>query len=72
MRLGQRKKVLGDIFTNRFSLIEGREFKAKIEMEMEEGKLSDIESKNRRGYIVKIVIQSLGKPLVLPVRLEKV
>jgi cytoskeletal protein CcmA (bactofilin family) len=39
-------KVLGDIFTNKFSVTEGGEFNGKIEMKMDENKGFD-ESKTR-------------------------
>jgi cytoskeletal protein CcmA (bactofilin family) len=38
-------KVLGDIFTNKFSLIEGGEFNGKIEMNPDENKVLIFQSK---------------------------
>jgi cytoskeletal protein CcmA (bactofilin family) len=39
-------KVLGDISTNRFSVMEGGEFNGKIEMRIEEKRVLDFEAKN--------------------------
>jgi cytoskeletal protein CcmA (bactofilin family) len=45
-------KVLGDIFTNKFSIIKGGEFNGKVEMKMVEKKVSDFEPKNPESQIV--------------------
>lgn len=42
-------KVLGDIFTNKFSITEGGELNGKIEIKKDEKKVLDFESKSREG-----------------------
>ena len=42
-------KVQGNIFTNKFSVIEGGEFNGTIEMKINERKPLDLESKNQEG-----------------------
>ncbi len=53
-------KVLGDIFTNKFSIIKGGEFNGKVEMKIVDKKVSDFEPKNLESQIVisKTVPQS--------------
>ncbi len=46
VEIKSKGKVLGDIFTNKFSVMEGGEFNGKIEMKMDEKKVLDFESKN--------------------------
>ena len=45
-------KILGDIFTNKLSLIKGGEFNGKVEMKMVEKKVSDFEPKSLEGQII--------------------
>ena len=42
-------KVLGGIFTNKFSVMAGGEFNGKIEMKIDENKVLDFESKSEEG-----------------------
>ena len=55
-------KILGDIFTNKLSVMEGGEFNGKVEMKMVEKKVSDFEPKSLESQIVisKTVAQSLA------------
>ncbi len=45
VEIKSKGKVLGDIFTNKFSVMEGGEFNGKIEMKMDESKVLEFESK---------------------------
>ncbi len=49
VEIKSKGKVLGDIFTNKFSVMGGGEFNGKIEMKMDEKKVLDFESKNRES-----------------------
>ena len=55
-------KILGDIFTNKLSLIKGGEFNGKVEMKMVEKKVSDFEPKSLEDRILisETVPQSLA------------
>ena len=44
-------KVQGDIFTNKFSVIEGGEFNGTIKMKINQKKASDLETKNQEGSV---------------------
>ena len=45
-------KILGDIFTNKLSVMEGGEFNGKVEMKMVEKKVADFEQKSQESQIV--------------------
>ncbi len=45
VEIKSKGKVLGEIFTPKFSITEGGEFNGKIEMKMEEAKVAELEPK---------------------------
>lgn len=49
LEINSTGKVLGDIYTNKISVMEGGEFNGKIQMKKDEKKVSDFESKSREG-----------------------
>ena len=46
LEIRAKGKVLGDIFTNKLSVMQGGEFNGKIEMKMDESKVLDFQSKS--------------------------
>jgi cytoskeletal protein CcmA (bactofilin family) len=42
-------KVMGEIYTPKFSMVEGGKFNGKIEMKIEEGKVIEFETKSQRN-----------------------
>ncbi len=49
LEINSTGKVLGDIYTNKISVIEGGEFNGKIQMKKDEQTASDFESKSPKG-----------------------
>jgi len=46
LEIRAKGKVLGDIFTNKLSVMQGGEFNGKIEMKIDESKVLDFQSKS--------------------------
>ncbi len=49
LEINSTGKVLGDIYTNKISVMEGGEFNGKIQMKKEEKRVQDFESKSQEG-----------------------
>jgi cytoskeletal protein CcmA (bactofilin family) len=49
LEINSTGKVLGDIYTNKISVMEGGEFNGKIQMKKDEKTASDFELKSREG-----------------------
>jgi len=47
VEIKSKGKVLGDIFTQKLTIIEGAEFNGKVEMKKEENKVIELELKGR-------------------------